>query len=94
MSANKENNQINSKQVLETFGIGVTSTTKSFSDLPDTIFCNIFEYLDLYDVGRFDIALLNRNMRNSCLVALKLRKVKVEQNRFWSQSVENQLAFK
>ena len=57
-------------------------TTKSFADLPDTIFCNIIEYLDWYEVGRFDNALLNRSMRNSYLVALKLRKVKVERNEF------------
>ena len=63
-------------------------TTKSLADLPDTIFCNIIDYLDWYDVGRFDTALLNRNMRNSYLDALKLRKVKVERNRFWSQPVD------
>ena len=63
-------------------------TTKSLADLPDTIFCIIIEYLDRYDVGRFDKVLLNRNMRNSFLVALKLRKVKVERNRFWNQAVD------
>ena len=57
-------------------------TTKSFADLPDTIFCNIIEYLDWYDVTIFDNVLLNRSMRHSYLAALKLRKVKVEQNRF------------
>ena len=61
-------------------------TTKSFSDLPDTIFCIIIEYLDWYEVGRFDTALSNRSMRNSYLDALKLRKVKVERNRFWNKA--------
>ena len=79
MSSNKENN---SNQVLKTFRIGVTSTTKSFADLPDTIFCNIIECLDWVDVGRFDTALLNRNARYSYLDALKIRNVKVERNRF------------
>ena len=64
-------------------------TTKSFADLPDTIFCNIIEYLDWYEVGRFDKVLLNRNMRNSYLDALlMIRQVKVERNRFWSQAVD------
>jgi hypothetical protein len=31
-------------------------TTKSLADLPDTIFCNITEYLDWGDVGRLDNA--------------------------------------
>ena len=57
-------------------------TTKSFADLPDTIFGNIIEYLDWYDVARFDTALLDRNMRNRYLDALKLIKVKVERNWF------------
>ena len=86
MSSNKENNnEINSNQVSsKTFRVGVpTSTAKSFADLPDTIFCIIIECLDWCEVGRFDTALLNRNMRKSYLVALKLRKVKVEGNRFW-----------
>ena len=59
-------------------------TAKSLADLPDTIFCNIIECLDWGEVGRFDTASLNRNMRKSYLVALKLRKVKVERNEFWS----------
>jgi hypothetical protein len=63
-------------------------TAKSLADLPDTIFCNILEYLDWGDVARFDTAVLDRNMRKSYLVALKLRNVKVERNRFWSQAVE------
>ena len=63
-------------------------TTKSSANLPDTMFCIIIEYLDWYDVTRFDTALLNRNMRNSYLDALKLRKVKVERNEFWSQPVD------
>ena len=63
-------------------------TTKSFADLPDTIFCNIIEYLDGYEVGKFDTALLEINMRKSYLDALKLRKVKVERNEFWRKSVE------
>jgi hypothetical protein len=79
MSSNKENNKI----LLETFRIGVTSTTKSFSDLPDTVFCNIIECLDWYDVVRFDTALVNRNARYSYLDALKIRNVKIERNRFW-----------
>ena len=61
---------------------------KSFADLPDTIFCNIIECLDWYEVARLDTAVLNRNMRKSYLVALKLRKVKVERNRFWRQLVD------
>ena len=48
-------------------------TTKSFADLPDTIFCNIIEYLDWYEVARLDTALLDRNARNSYLDALKLK---------------------
>jgi hypothetical protein len=39
-------------------------------------------------VARFDTAVLNRNMRKSYLVALKLRKVKVERNEFWWQAVD------
>jgi hypothetical protein len=61
---------------------------KSFADLPETIFFNIFEYLNWYEVGRFDNALLDINARNSYLVALKLRKVKVERNRFWWELVD------
>ena len=57
--------------------------TKSFTDLPDTTFCNIIEYLGWVDVGRFDNTLLNRNARNSYLDALKIRKVKVEGYEFW-----------
>ena len=60
-------------------------TAKSFADLPDTIFCNIIECLDWCEVARLDTAILNRNMRKSYLVALKLRKVKVERNWFWRQ---------
>jgi len=63
-------------------------TAKSFANLPDTIFCIIIEYLDWYDVGKFDTALLKRNARNIYLDTLKLRKVKVGQNLFWSQAVE------
>ena len=63
-------------------------TTKSLADLPDAIFCNITEYLDWGEVARLDNALLNRNMRKSYFDALKLRKVKVERNRFWRQLVE------
>ena len=63
-------------------------TTKSLADLPDTIFCIIIEYLGWGDVARFDTALLDRNMRKSYLVALKLRKVKVERNGLWGQAVE------
>ena len=47
-------------------------TTKSFADLPDTIFCITIEYLDWYEVTRFDTALLNRNARIRYLDALKL----------------------
>ena len=69
--------------------IGVpTSTTKSFADLPDSIFCIIIEYLDWYEVARFDTALLDRSMRNSYLVALKLRKVKVERNELWKNALD------
>ena len=64
-------------------------STKSLADLPDAIFCNIIEYLDWGEVARFDTAVLDRNMRKSYLDALKLRKVKVERNRFWSQAVDN-----
>ena len=63
-------------------------TTKLVTNLPDAIFCNIIECLGWYEVGRFDTALLDRNMRNGYLVALKLRKVKVERNRFWIQAVD------
>ena len=63
-------------------------TAKSLADLPDTIFCIIIECLDWGEVARFDTALLDRNMRKSYLDALKLRKVKVERNEFWSQAVE------
>ena len=63
-------------------------TTKSFVDLPDTIFCNIIEYLDWYDVGGLDTALLNRNARIRYLDALKLRKVKVERNESWKKLVD------
>ena len=63
-------------------------TAKSFADLPDTIFCNIIECLDWGEVGRFDTASLDRNMRKSYLVALKLGKVKVERNWFWCQLVD------
>ena len=52
--------------------------TKSFADLPDTIFCIIIECLDWGEVARLDTAVLDRNMRKSYLVALKLIKVKVE----------------
>ena len=45
-------------------------------------------YLGWGDVGRFDTALLKRNARSIYLDALKLRKVKVERNRFWSQAVD------
>ena len=62
-------------------------TAKSFADLPDAIFCIIIEYLDWGEVARLDTALLDRSMRSIYLVALKLRKVKVERNRFWSQAV-------
>ena len=64
------------------------TTTKSFADLPDAIFCIIIEFLDWGEVARFDTALLDRNARCSYLVALKLRKVKVERNEFWSQAVD------
>ena len=37
-------------------------------------------------MGRFDTALLDINARNSYLDALKLKKVKVEQNKFWSRN--------
>jgi len=63
-------------------------TAKSFANLPDTIFCIIIEYLDWYDVGKFDTALLKRNARSIYLDTLKLRKVKVGRNLFWSQAVE------
>ena len=62
--------------------------TKLVTNLPDTIFCNITEYLDWGEVGRFDTAVLDRNMRKSYLVALKLRKVKVERNELWRQLVD------
>ena len=65
------------------------TTAKSFADLPDTIFCNIIEYLDWGEVARFDNAVLDRNMRKSYLVALlMIRQVKVERNRFWRQLVD------
>ena len=74
------------------FGIpGVNSrimTAKSFADLPDAIFCNIIECLGWFEVARLDTALSDHNMRNGYLVALKLRKVKVEGNKFWSQLVD------
>ena len=63
-------------------------TAKSLADLPDAIFCNIIECLDWGEVARFDTALSDRNARKSYLVALKLRKVKVERNRFWCQAVD------
>ena len=64
-------------------------TAKSFADLPDTIFCNIIEYLDWGEVARLDTAVLDRNMRKSYLGALlMIRKVKVERNEFWRQLVE------
>ena len=63
-------------------------TAKSFADLPDTIFCNIIEYLDWYEVARFDTAVLDRNARSIYLDALKLRKVKVEGYEFWRQAVD------
>jgi hypothetical protein len=44
--------------------------------------------LDWGEVGRLDTALLDRNMRKSYLDALKLRKVKVEQNEFWEEALE------
>ena len=64
------------------------TTTKSFADLPDTIFCNVFEYLDWGEVARFDTAVSDINARKSYLVALKLRKVKVEREWFWRQAVD------
>jgi hypothetical protein len=63
-------------------------TTQSFANLPDTIFCNIFEYLDWGDAGRFDNALLNRKMRISYLDAVKIRKVKVERIGFWMKALD------
>ena len=65
--------------------------TKSLADLPDAIFCNIIEYLDWGEVGRLDTAVLDRNMRKSYLVALKLRKVKVERNWLWRQLVDKRI---
>ena len=63
-------------------------TAKSFADLPDAIFCNIIECLDWCEVARLDTALLDRNMRNIYLDALKLRKVKVDRrNGFWNNAV-------
>ena len=64
---------------------------KSFADLPDTIFCNILEYLDWRDLGSFDNVFLNRKARNSCLDALQTRQVlqKVEQNLFWNKALDN-----
>ena len=63
-------------------------TTKLCTNLPDTIFCIIIEYLDWYEVARFDNVLSNRNARNRYLDALKIRQLKVERNRFWSQAVD------
>ena len=63
-------------------------TRKSFADLPETIFCNIIEYLDWCDVGRFDTALLDRNARNTYLDALTIRQVKVECNEFWNNALD------
>ena len=65
-------------------------TTTSFANLPDTIFCSILEYLNWYDVGRFDNALLNRKTRRIYLDALKIRKVKINHNdfRLWWKSVD------
>ena len=62
-------------------------TIKLVLNLPDAIFCNIIECLDWYEVARSDNALLDRNARNGYLVALKLRKVKVERNESWSLSL-------
>ena len=66
-------------------------TTTSFANLPDTIFCNILEYLDWYDVGRFDNVLLNRKARGIYLDALKIRKVKVNRNELWWKSVDKRI---
>ena len=52
-------------------------STASFTDLHADIFNYIFEYLDWFDVGRFDNALLNRNARRIYLDALTIRHVKV-----------------
>ena len=54
------------------------ATTNPLVSLPVEIFSNIIEYLDWGDVGRLDTAFLNREMRNSYLFALQLRKVEVE----------------
>ena len=59
------------------------ATTNPLVSLPMEIFSNILEYLDWGDVGRLDTAFLNRDTRNSYLLALQLRKVKVERNEFW-----------
>ena len=63
------------------------TTTNQLVGLPADIFSNILEYLDWSDVGRLDTAFLNREMRNSCLFTLQLRKVKVERNEFWRNAV-------
>ena len=63
------------------------ATTNPLVSLPVEIFSNILEYLGLWDVGRLDTAFLNRDTRDSYLVALQLRKVKVERNWFWERAV-------
>ena len=64
------------------------ATINPLVSLPVEIFSNILEYLDWGDVGRLDTAFLNRDMRNSYLFALQLKKVKVERNEFWRKAVD------
>ena len=62
------------------------TTTNPLVSLPVEIFSNVLEYLDWGDVGRLD-TFLNRDTRNSYLLALQLIKVKVERNGFWTKAV-------
>ena len=64
------------------------ATTNPLVSLPMEIFSNILEYLDWGDLGRLDTAFLNRDTRNSYLLALQLRKVKVERNGFWNNALD------
>ena len=64
------------------------TATNRFAVLPVEIFSNILEYLGWGDVGRLDTAFLNRETRNSYLFALKLRKMKVERNEFWTKALD------
>ena len=61
--------------------------TKSFADFPDVVFRNIIAYLDWFDVGRFDNALLDIISRDNYLDALKIAQVKVEPTKFWDTNL-------